>query len=94
MVADLLSTLPIIFSMINELLDSGYVNQQVQTFIDITLVLFLFKFKNIIRILNKLSEQYALRAKTIFLINIMKLFGFVIIMGHIFASVWLFIGNL
>lgn len=61
--------------------------------IDYLLLLFLLKIKNFIKIMNKLAERYALEDKSIFIINLGKLFMFVLLMGHIFASIWLFVGN-
>ncbi len=57
------------------------------------LILFIFRIKTIIKTLGKLEDNFALKPKTLFFINLGKLLGFVIMMAHFYASLWLYIGN-
>lgn len=54
-------------------------------------LLFIFKIDRIMTILNKYQETLIQRIRTNNLIDLMKLLGYVVMMGHFVASLFLFV---
>lgn len=90
MIFDCLSTLPLIMILLSESKEEN--KEKLNPPLNYSLLLFFFKLKNIMKTFNKYEEAYAMKSKSIFFINFGKLFGFVIIMGHFFACIWLYLG--
>ena len=82
---DLLSIIPLIYNIY-----LGFDKENFD-FMNYSLLLFFFRIKTIIKTVNKLEDTYSMRPKTLFFINLGKLLGFVIMMAHFFAAVWLFV---